>query len=112
MDPQFRQRDGVEQKGVGADGKPCRGELAGEQSRLQDVDSIDQLGRDEGDRPGGCPGADLDIEAAPLFGLEQLGIAQAARLPVPGQDDGPCRDRAGEAAPADLVDPGDVEVAT
>ena len=52
MDRHFRQRNGVEQQRIGADGEPRSGQRAGQQRCLEDVDAVDQFRADERDRPG------------------------------------------------------------
>jgi len=82
MHGHLRQRHGIEQQRIGPNWQAGRRERAGQQRGLENVDSVDQLGPHEGDRPGERVSPYLKVEPASNLGLEQLGIAQTVRLPV------------------------------
>ncbi len=101
---------GVDEEVIGRAGKSVdRGEH-GEAGGLVDVDPVDGLGVDGGDRDGESAAFDAFVEPFPIFAGELFGVGEAGAgegAAVAREDDGSGDDGAKECATADLVHAGD-----
>src|SRR5438105_11154298 len=97
----------VDEQVIGCDGEALDRSQHGNARGLVDVDAIDGLGIDFGDRDSESALADTAVELFALFAGELLrvfepGAGEASH--APRKDDGGCDDGAEESTAADFVD--------